>query len=82
MDRLERAGLSVHDFGALPAHRAGVVHRAYRKAGGQRDKILADFLIGAHAEAEADALITRDPRPYRSYFPSLVLISPSKDDHD
>ncbi|AHE52749.1 type II toxin-antitoxin system VapC family toxin [Sphingomonas sanxanigenens] len=79
---LDRLGLSVHDLAAPAAHRAGQAHHAYRKAGGKRDKILADFLIGAHAVDQADALITRDPRHYRSYFPALALISPSKDDHD
>jgi len=75
-------GITTLHLGDRAACLAGLAHHAYRKAGGQRDKILADFLIGAHAVGQAQALITRDPRPYRSYFPSLVLISPSKDDHD
>ena len=58
------------------AFRAGKAHRLYRLAGGQRDRTLPDFLIGAHAEWRRHRLLTRDAARYRSYFPSLDLISP------
>ena len=38
-----------------------------------RQHIAADFLIGGHAEIDADALITFDQAFYDSYFPSLTL---------
>ncbi len=58
------------------AFRAGKAHRLYRLAGGQRERTLPDFLIGAHAEWRRYRLLTRDAARYRSYFPELDLIVP------
>ena len=58
------------------AHRAGMAHSRYRQRGGLRTMILADFFIGAHASALGATVLTRDPKRYSSYFPSLTLISP------
>jgi predicted nucleic acid-binding protein len=51
--------------------------RTYRKQGGQRTRILADFLIGAHAQTQAQRLLSRDRGFYRKLFPSLDLLDPS-----
>ena len=64
---------------ALPfsaAYQAGMAHQRYRRAGGQRERTLPDFLIGAHAQARGHRLLTRDAARYRSYFPALDIISP------
>lgn len=58
------------------AFKAGLAHQRYRQSGGQRERTLPDFLIGAHAEAKGYRLATRDASRYRSYFPDLEIIAP------
>jgi len=56
---------------------ASRVWRAYRQQGGKRTRILADFLIGAHAQKQATRLLSRDRGFYHKLFPSLDLYDPS-----
>lgn len=56
---------------------AGKALRRYRQAGGTRTGVLPDFFIGAHAQIAAVPLLTRDPKRYRTYFPSVELIVPA-----
>ena len=58
------------------AFAAAAAFRVYRASGGGRERILPDFLIGAHAAIRGYAVLTRDSKGYRSYFPSLDLICP------
>ena len=58
---------------------ASRAYQHYRRAGGQRRSPLPDFYIGAHASVDGLTLITRDARRYRTYFPSLRLIAPSRE---
>lgn len=55
---------------------AGHAHANYRRAGGRRDAILPDFLIGAHAAVTGRPLLTRDPRRVANYLPGAALIRP------
>lgn len=52
--------------------------RVYRQQGGKRTRILADFLIGAHASIQATRLLSRDRGFYQRLFPALQVIDPSK----
>lgn len=57
---------------------AGKAYLRYRAIGGVRTGVLSDFFIGAHAAVEQRPLLTRDARRYRTYFPTVELITPSK----
>jgi len=58
------------------AFMAGKIFLAYRRRGGRRRSPLPDFYIGAHAAVQGLRLLTRDPRRYRSYFPTVEIIAP------
>jgi predicted nucleic acid-binding protein len=55
------------------AYRAGHIWKEYRKSGGKRRRILSDFLIGAHAEKQAEQLLTRDRGFYKKYFSNIPI---------
>ncbi len=55
---------------------AGKCFVRYRRKGGVRRSPLPDFYIGAHAAVCGWKLLTRDAGPYKTYFPSLALVSP------
>ncbi|MBI2338859.1 MAG: PIN domain-containing protein [Deltaproteobacteria bacterium] len=44
----------------------------------QSRRVLADFLVGAHAAVHAGNLITRDQGFYRTYFQNLKIIDPGR----
>lgn len=60
----------------MAAFAAGTAFRIDRKCGGGRDRVLPDFLIGAHAAIRGYAILTRDSKGYRRYFPGVPLITP------
>jgi len=55
---------------------AGKAFVRYRRAKGSRTSPLPDFFIGAHAAIDGMALLTRDAKRYRTYFPTLQLVCP------
>jgi predicted nucleic acid-binding protein len=56
---------------------AGHAHAVYRRAGGPREAILPDFLIGAHAAVTSRPLLTRDPGRVATHIPGATLIAPT-----
>ena len=75
-DILPKADYEYADIPREAAFLAARCHAQYRAGGGTGAMTLPDFLIGAHAVIERMALLTRDVRRYRSYFPGLRLICP------
>ncbi|MEO8316240.1 MAG: type II toxin-antitoxin system VapC family toxin [Pseudomonadota bacterium] len=69
-------GLRFRDLPKSALFLAGIAHRQYRRAGGARESILADFLLGAHAMVLGCGILTRDARRFRNYFPRVPLVSP------
>ena len=55
---------------------AGKAFDIYKRRGGVRPTVLPDFFIGAHAAVIEVPILTRDPRHFGSYFPSVRLITP------
>ena len=76
-DFFKLIGCSIEGIDRETAFLAGVFFREYRKRGGERTRILPDFLIAAHAQLKADRLLTRDKRFYGSAFSKLKTISPA-----
>ncbi|MDQ3147782.1 MAG: type II toxin-antitoxin system VapC family toxin [Actinomycetota bacterium] len=73
--------LPLGDFrrSALPwaaAFLAGKAFVSYRRNRGVASAPMPDFFIGAHAAVDDLALLTRDSRRYRTYFPTVHLLAP------
>lgn len=76
LDVLEDMGVRFAATESKSAIRAGEMQRRYRQRGGSRERTLPDFLVGAHAMLQCDALITRDDAFFRDYFKGLKVIVP------
>jgi predicted nucleic acid-binding protein len=71
---LLKLGIRTLSIDRETAYTAGIAWQQYRRAGGKRERIISDFLIGAHALVHADRLLTRDRGFYKKYFKNLRVI--------
>ena len=68
---LREIGAALSSINSSIAFEAGLRWKLYRESGGPRNRIIIDFLIGAHAASTADAFLTRDRGFFATYFPDL-----------
>lgn len=73
---IAEAALSHQQMPRAALFLAAKAFQRYRAARGRRTGVLPDFFIGGHAAVSDLALLTRDPARYRTYFPTVQLISP------
>lgn len=82
VDALDDAGIGFLPLELRAAVRAGEMQRRYKerlRAGlppRALQRVVADFLIGAHALLQCQGLITRDAGFFRDYFKGLKVIVP------
>ena len=55
---------------------AANIMRGYARNKGPRERVAPDFLIGAHAIHQCDALLTTDGGFFRHYFKVLTVVAP------
>lgn len=75
---LSRFPVEYSSIGQAAATRAGVAWRAYRRRGGPRERLVTDFIVGAHAIEQADRLLTRDRGFHKAAFAGLNVMDPSR----
>jgi predicted nucleic acid-binding protein len=74
-ETLGAMGIAVEQMSLASLHLVGTAFVRYRQRSAKpKERMLADFLVGAHALLQADALLTRDRGYYRTYFPKLRVI--------
>lgn len=77
MQALEDMGISYSPVEQKSALRAGEMQRRFRTRTGERTRSAQDFIVGAHALLQCNALITRDAGFFRDYFKGLKVIIPA-----
>lgn len=73
---LEKARIVYSDINPAAAWRAAEAFGQYRQNKGAQKMILPDFYIGAQADVLNWPILTRDQSRFRTYFPSVRLITP------
>jgi predicted nucleic acid-binding protein len=81
-ETIEQLGIGFEQVSHEAAYLSGTAFLEYRKKRLGAKSVIADFLIGGHAQVLGAAILTRDPRFYRAYFPTVPLIAPENEEND
>ncbi len=76
---LRELGIRFSPLNQESAAKAGMIWKDYRSGGGKRVRMVADFLIGAHALTQCDRLLTRDRGFYARFFDGLRVVDPARE---
>lgn len=78
LDRsIDDLGLTMVEIPRPALFLAGKAFVRYRRQGGKKNNVLADFFIGAHAAVAGYTVLTRDTQRYATYFSGVGLVSPT-----
>ena len=75
---LDRLSIEYFPTSQAAAMRAASAWRTCRSRGGPRERLVPDFLVGAHALEQADRLLTRDRGFQRAAFEGLTILDPTR----
>ena len=79
LDALAELRVNFSGTSEQAALRAGIMQRRFRERGGRRnERMVSDFIVGAHALLQCNALITRNQGFFRDYFKGLKIINPAQ----
>ncbi len=81
-ERMETLGIGFLPMNQDAASLAGELWGQYRARGGDRKRVIAEFLIAAHAKVQCDRLLTRDRGFRRDYFGDIAIVDPMADAED
>lgn len=73
---MTKLGIEFSPLNEQACFEAGQLFAAYRKRGGPRSRIIADFMIAAHALHQAAGLATGELDFAQKYVPRLRLVRP------
>src|SRR5262245_13557638 len=76
-ESLAALGLAFSPTSLESAQLAGAIFKQYRNEGGPREHLIPDFLIGAHAQTQANRIAAMDRGYLRRYFPRLRVLKPA-----
>lgn len=77
-EALQLLGVGFEPLNQDASELAARMWRAHRRGAATRQRVIADFLVGAHAQLQADVLLSRDRGFFRSAFHELRIVDPSR----